>query len=398
MKKILTSLLLLCMTFAGFISCEDDDDGSSAQPVIKYIRPTEAAKSDSLLVRASMGETIAIIGEGLAGVVSAEFNDQKAKLNPVYITNTSIIVTIPGTMPGEVTNKLVLTTSSGKSVTHDFAVVIPSPKISSILCEWATEGSETTIYGEYFFANSEGSINVTFPGNNQAGVKEFDDGSITVIVPEGAAGYSGKITVTNDYGTGRSPFIYRDDNGRFIDAENPSVWNNWNRSDFGTENGLDGAYLKFEGTTGSWAWPADALQLYYYNPDRTPLVSGGKVEDYSLKFEYYCHEWHDTPLLIWFANDADTHNVDGEDAQYHWKPYKKDGVAENYTTDGWVTVEIPLPEFKYDKEENTDSRKIQSLDELVDLHMMWFGGVDATTTEFGLKIWIDNIRLVQSNQ
>jgi hypothetical protein len=396
MKKILMSLCFLCTVLAGFVSCEDDDSGS-AQPVIKYIRPTEAAKSDSLLVRAPMGTTIAIIGEGLADVTSAVFNDQKAKLNPVYITDYSIIVTIPGTLPEVVTNTLTLTTSGGKTCTHDFIVGIPVPKITSMSCEWAPEGSTAILYGSYFFPDFNGELHVNFPGNLDATVIAFNDVSATVVVPAGASSYSGRITVTNDYGTGRTPFIYRDDSDIFIDAENPSAWNNWNLSAFATDGGVEGAYINFEGSTGSWAWPANAIQLYYNNPNDEPLVTEGDVANYSLKFECYSHEWHDTPLLIWFANDPDTHNVDGTDAQYHWKPYIQGGIVSNFTTNGWITVELPLSEFKYSKDESENSRKIADLNELVDLHMMWFGAVDAATTEFGLKVWIDNIRLVKTN-
>lgn len=394
MKNYIKTILFLFVATVALWACEDDNNSDST-PVVKYVRSTYAAASDSLVVSASMGQTIAIIGEGLEDVVSIVFNDQKAKLNPVYVTATSIIVTIPGSIPDEVTNTFTLTTAHGKNTVYDFTVVITPPQVKSISCEFAADGSTAILYGNYFFPKSDGTINVLFPGNLEGTVTEFDVTSIKVKVPAGAL--SGYITVTNDYGTGRSQFVFRDKTGIFIDGENPGVWNWWGLSDFDSTDGIDGQYIKFEGTTGSWVWPANAIQLFYINPNSTPLVTEGEVSDYALKFECYCHEWHDTPMLIWFSNEDNTHNVDGADAQYHWKPYLNNGTAENYTTDGWITVTMPLEDFVYSKDETETTRSISSLDKLKNLNMMWFGAIQNGSTEFGLKMWIDNVRLVKIN-
>lgn len=87
MKSIFKSLMLVAaaaamLTQAG---CEDrnvNDPQSDATPSIKYIRPTDPALADKLLESSPMGETIAIIGSGLEGVVEIFFNDVRAELNP----------------------------------------------------------------------------------------------------------------------------------------------------------------------------------------------------------------------------------------------------------------------------------------------------------------------------
>lgn len=393
MKNIIKTILFLFVAATAFWACEDDNSSDST-PVVKYVRSTYAAASDSLLVSASMGQTIAIIGEGMEDVVSVVFNDQKAKLNPVYVTANSIVVTIPGTIPTDISNTFTLTTAHGINTVYDFTVVITPPQVKSISCEFAADGSTAILYGNYFFPKSDGSIKVLFPGNLEGTVTAFDVTSITVTVPDGAL--SGYITVTNDYGTGRSQFVFRDPTGIFIDGENPGAWNWWGLSAFDSTDGIDGQYIKFEGTTGSWAWPANAIQLFYINQDSSPLVSEGEVSDYALKFECYCHEWHDTPLLVWFDNDQ-AHNVDGDNAQYHWRPYLNNGAAENFTTDGWVTVTMPLEDFVYSKDEGETTRAISGLDKLQNLNMMWFGAIQDGSTEFGLNMWIDNVRLVKIN-
>ena len=98
MKKYCYHILLSVLAFAALASCSEDDGLSGSKnggaPVVKYIRPCDAAASDSLLVRAYLGSRIAIIGENLGGVNKIYFNDQKAALNPNFVTDNAIIVCV----------------------------------------------------------------------------------------------------------------------------------------------------------------------------------------------------------------------------------------------------------------------------------------------------------------
>lgn len=400
MKNIMKSLLLALAVGLAAVACDNEPTDSTAQPVIKYIRSTEAEKSDSLITSAAMGQTIAIIGSGLEGVVKACFNDQEAKLNPVYVTEHSIICTVPNTMPAEVTNTLTLTTGKGKSCVYDFAVAIPRPAPSSISCEWAADGATATIYGRYFFARESGGIDVLFPGNLSAAVQSFDETSITVTVPEGSL--SGVISVSNDYGTGRSSFVFRDQTGIIIDGDNLSAWDNWNYSgNFVRDDAesLAGNYIFFTGSSASWNWNTNGLALYFFNVDAdgnviTPLIEDGDDPmSYSLKFEANIKAWKDVPMLIWFTGLYNTFSCDGDEAQYHWKPYLDAGGAE---TDGWVTVTVPLSEFVQDKEETVTSRKISAGD-MGSLCMFWFGALsDESNNGSPIEVYVDNIRVVKT--
>ncbi|MDR1682637.1 MAG: hypothetical protein LBS25_04535, partial [Candidatus Symbiothrix sp.] len=226
---ILSYAVVLCAMFA----CENSDPKESdATPQIKYVRPIDVANADILLDKAAMGSTIALIGTGLEGVNEVWFNDQKALLNPVYITSTSIIVDVPGKKPDEITNTITVKTYKGKQCVYDFTVIIPAPIPRSIENEWAHDGMQTVIFGDYFFADENGNLgDVVFPGNLVAEVITFDEQSITVIVPAGSL--SGSVTVSSIYGKGRSEFTFRDKEGLFLDVEEPTkVWNTWNRSEF----------------------------------------------------------------------------------------------------------------------------------------------------------------------
>lgn len=362
-------------------------------PRIEYVRSTDPGAADSLIVEAAMGSVIALIGDGFSGVSEAWFNDQPAKLNPTLITDHSVIVTVPGGMPEEVTNTITLRTKKGKECVYDFKVMIPIPKVESISCEWALDGQKVTLSGNYFFADENGAIEVLFPGNLKAAIERFDTREIVCNVPAGAL--PGTITVTSLYGTGRSVFTFRDRTGLFLDGEN-GPWNGWNMSDFGTEGGIDGSYLKFEGTLGAWAWPNNTLHLYYINPTGQPLadISSDELQYYALRFEANCFEWHDTPMVMWFTKNHGSHSVDETEAQYHWKPYLVDGEKVNYVTDGWVTVTIPLTDFNTDKEESTTDRSIGDSSNMIDFHMMPFGAADINGP---IKLWMDNLRIVKIN-
>jgi len=392
MKALIKNILFLVVAVSSCLltACKDDDSSNST-PVVRYVRSCDAAKSDSLITKASLGSTIAIIGENLDGVKEIWFNDQQAKVNPVYVTSNSILVTIPSGIPTDVTGKIRFVTHSGLETTYDFGVVVPSPVLNSMKCEYVADGDIAVIKGDFFLEPK-----VYFKGNVEADVVSFTKTEIKVRVPNGAE--AGPITVQSIYGSTRSLFNFRDNSSVssstkvFLDFEETSSWNPWGLSAFGTENGLSGKYLKFEGTTGSWAWPANSIQLYYASSSRTPLVSSGDISTLALRFEANCKEWHDTPLLFWFTNNENTHNVDGSDPQAHWKPYLNNGVKSNYVTDGWETITIPLTDFKYSKDESDESRSITSLSQLVDLHAMFFGAADGT---YDLKLWIDNMRIVK---
>ncbi|MFB0974229.1 MAG: hypothetical protein QMB59_06680, partial [Bacteroidales bacterium] len=94
--KYIKYLLIIASSMLAFAACSIDPAENTATPTVDYVRPAKASASDSLLSEASMGSVVAIIGENLSGVNEIWFNDQEASLNPAYITNTSIVVTVPG--------------------------------------------------------------------------------------------------------------------------------------------------------------------------------------------------------------------------------------------------------------------------------------------------------------
>lgn len=391
MKTFIKNILLLTAVFivsvGVFSSCSDDDDNGST-PVIRYVRSTDAAASDSIITKAYLGAAIAIIGDNLSNVKEIWFNDQKAKINPVYITNNSILVSIPNDIPSEVTDKIRLVTSSGAETLFDFGVDVPTPVLTSLKCEYVADGDIAVIYGDFFLEPK-----VFFNGNMQAEIVSFTKTQILVKVPEGSK--AGPITVESLYGSTRSKFSFRDNNVQtpttiFItdfDGTNPNANNT-----FGTTNGVSGKYILFEKEKNApWAWN----EAYMFSYPITEAQPAGDIADLALRFEAYSHTWTDVWMVFMLSTDTNFPGVDGEIPQAHWKPFLKSGVNLDYVTDGWVTITIPLTDFKYNKEESVENRFITSVNEVKNLHGFLFGGADKANVEKPIKLWMDNFRLVK---
>ncbi|MBP8936743.1 MAG: hypothetical protein KBG68_13800, partial [Prevotella sp.] len=148
-----TLMVVLAAASIGFISCEDEPDKyetTTATPSINYIRPVDIASKDSLLTSAPMNSTICLIGNNLRSIKELDFNDQKAVLNTSYITDNTLIVTVPNTIPSTVSDKLYVITTKNDTIPYDFKVIVPAPTISSMSNEWAAANETVTITGDYF--------------------------------------------------------------------------------------------------------------------------------------------------------------------------------------------------------------------------------------------------------
>ncbi len=333
MKQLKHNILfiLLAVVVAGaFYSCTKQNEG---EPKIKYVRVTRPESSDSLLVGAGQGNLIAIVGENLKGAVEIWFNDQQAMLTPTYITNTSILVSVPNPIPKQINNKLKIVFSNGFVLYHDFEVQISKPVISSMVSEFVNDGSVATIKGDFFYT----PLTVTFAGGKTGTIVSVTDQQIQVEVPAGAQ--AGQLTVKTNFGETKSDFMFRDNRGHFINSDPYEGW--WNASYVvsnpapGDPPSISGNYIRFTKQIGSWSWnelaggPASSMPTHSKNiPDAAIL----KPEDYYLKFEVNTIKpYNGNVVKINVALTSE--NNDG----YKWIP--------PYDTKGqWQTVVIPLTE------------------------------------------------------
>ena len=155
MKHIIrhiSGIVGIVLLAGSVFSCDNYDypdrfRATEGLPTISYVR---YADRDVYTDQAFMDEILCIVGTNLRSVHDIYFNDQKAILNPSYITDNTLVVSVPNSQAKEVTNKLYLLNKDGASVEYNFKVLPPVPKVLSMSNEWAKEGEVVTITGKYF--------------------------------------------------------------------------------------------------------------------------------------------------------------------------------------------------------------------------------------------------------
>jgi len=329
-NKILLILLVSVGACSSFVSCKKDN---TATPSISYVRITRPESSDSLLVGAGQGQLIAIVGNNLKDAVQVWFNDQQARLTPTYISNTSLLVTVPSQIPVAVNNKIKILFKNGYELLYDFGVQISKPQPGSMDCEFVNAGDIAIIRGNYFYA----PLSVTFTGGATGDIVSVKDQEIQVRVPAGAQ--PGQITVKTNFGETKSDFFFRDPRNHFIDSDPYEGW--WNASYVVTTPGpgepplISGNYLHYKKFTSAWSWnelaggPASAMPAHSKNiPDAAIL----NPKDYYLKFEVNTIKpYNNSTIRINLALNSEDNNA------YQWMP--------PFDTHGkWQTVSIPLDE------------------------------------------------------
>ena len=425
MKRIINSLFLLsalALTTVIFTGCKDEPDKyeiSGGSPTIRYIRPVNVESADSLLTGAYMDNNICIVGENLRSIVKMFFNDQEAKLIPSLMTDNTLIVTVPGKIPGEVFNKIFMVNNANDTTTYDFKVLVPGPTINNMSNEWAQAGQQATIYGNYFVDDPNTPLSLSINGT-KVGIDEFDISHITFTVPAGLM--EGPIEITSVYGSTKAKFNYCDTRGMMFndfgtgDGVAPTGLTNhgWhNMQIVNDEYSLDGSYL-FLGDCdledGSWMdgnvsfeyWPGDWDGTFTgVNSRLSDIVNFADFANMALKFEVNIpssNPWTNLSMQCIFSGDAQVtlptaNNTFFNGTDYPralWTPWSQTG---SYDTAGqWTTVAIPISTFKY-KNDGTPAGTPLTPDCFTGLTLFIWSGVTSGTTCHPI-IRIDNIRAV----
>lgn len=441
MKKAYNILVLFAALIAtvGFTSCADEPDKyevADGTPTIRYIRPVDVASADSLLTGAYMDNEICIVGENLRSIVEMYFNDQKAQLIPSLITDNTLIVTVPGTIPDEVFNKIFMITKNSGTVEYDFKVLVPGPKILTMDNEWAPAGDVQKIYGSYFINDPNVPLTLTISGK-KVEIGDYSDSFVEFIVPAGLE--EGPIEITTVYGTQKAAFRYKDSRGMITNFDNPDgfgdnsgtkgiVPQGWNLAmTYSTEGGLDGYYAQVgDGNLempadGSWTegfkiswwcgnWNGDPMSITEGAgaPLRNIMPAGYFAEPakLALKFEMCIpssNPWKAGVLQALFVNNKLCANDSWQNNTYiqpdnglcrgMYAPWN--GVGSYDTKDKWVTVTMPIENFTYNMDGTAGTEPITP--ESFDSFILWPVSGGLTGEACKPIIRYDNIRIVPIN-
>lgn len=331
MKPLYGSILCVAVALAvafSYSSCSKETTGT---PHIRYIRITDPASADSLLVGGYQSNLIAIVGENLATAREIWFNDRQSVLTTTYITNTTILVSIPSQVPLDITNKMRIIFANGYVLEHDFEVQISEPLLLSMDNEYTLAGDVATIRGNYFYE----PLTVTFAGGGTGELINVEDDIIRVRVPVDAQ--PGPVTIKTNFGETPSDFWYRDGRNIILSSDPFTGW--WNASFVvsnpaqGDPPAINGNYIRVTRAISGWAWtevaggPADAMGAISSNlPDEAIL----KPEKYYLKFEVNTVKPYNSNMIKFnFGLEGQVNDA------YQWAP--------PFDTGGqWQTVSIPF--------------------------------------------------------
>ena len=434
-----TAVLAAAIAGMAMASCEQQPgkyEMSDGVPEVRYVRPVNVDASDSLMTGAYMDNQICIVGENLRSIYELWFNDRKAILNTSFITDNTLIVTVPGELPGKVTNMMYMVTASRDTVKYEFNVLVPAPVLNSMSCEYTPAGESATIYGDYLLDDENQPLEIVFSGDVPVTeITEITKTAVTFVIPEGAE--EGGISVTTVNGTSSSAFHYLDSRGFLFDFDEGGTGlsnNGWhNRVILSDETSLTGNFVQLgDGSTplpadGGWVdkyysfeyWPGVYDEPLTYPEGQNgmkldDLVDFSDYENMTLKFELFIpstNPWSAGAMQVIFAGtdkvtnskedikDEDGNTVAGANNAYFnnnvlprgiYRPWTETGSF--HTDDRWITVSLPISEFVYGKDGAVATGSLTETDFSSLVIFVSGGGINGVECTPIFKI--DNIRVV----
>lgn len=425
--KYLNKILAALTISAGFlaVSCEDQPDAfvpAEGVPSVDFIR---YADRDIVITQAFMQEAVCLVGNNLRSINQLWFNDQEAVLNTSYITDNTLVVSVPKTKATVRTDKIYMITAAKDTVTYDFVVLAPAPVVKAMSNEYAKEGEEVTITGQYFIS----PITIEFQG---AVIEEADmklsETAATFKIPAGTQ--PGVVKVTTASGTTKAPFQYRDPRGLItnFDGGTDVVPQGWNfKGEYKSEGGVDGNYVELKSANvldEAGAWNEDYKIDFWcgnWNGDPMSVTSGPGTpicyvvdftdfKNMALKFEICIpksNPWSSGAMQLIFAsadkaandswqNNTFVHSSASDPAGLDlcrglWRPWEATG--EFHTDDKWITVTVPFSEFIYNSDGTPGLVPLERPEDFASFVIWaWSGGVNGK--ECNPIFRIDNIRAV----
>lgn len=330
----ITAVLLVVLGIS-LVSCSSEEAATSRSPYISYVRITDPASSDSLLVEAGQGQLLALIGDNLQNTKEVWFNNLRAFISPVYVTKNSILTNVPGKIPTEINNQIKLIDGFGGVYTYDFKVKIGKPFMNAMKSEYVAAGKIATIQGDFFYE----PMTVTFTGGVQATISSIENDQIlNIVVPEGAQ--PGPITIKTNFGETTSDFWFRDNRNIFVSGAAGSDYIVTNPGE-GDPVAINGNYIRVKKNIGNW----DYTSFFGGGPAEFGAESKNVPDDalqhpekYNFKFEINTLKPYNAnamkfQVLLDKASDFDDYYWSG--GVYFWNP--------PYDTEGeWETIVVPL--------------------------------------------------------
>lgn len=301
--------------------------------------PTITAISN---VFAAPGDSVYLYGTNLVLVERLVYGGTTISSFKSSIDGTALGFLMPGSTP---TSQIIVTTKSG--TVKD--TINATPTITSISDENANPGDSVYVYGTYL----KNIQTLSFAGTAITAFKYSAKGnSVGFILPK--LTQSGPVSVTTSFGTTTTVYNVNDGStGVIANMEWGSLFGyGWNGGSLtsgiaafsgittNTSQYVDLTTSVLKGGEGGAGWPP-TYEIYFSGGQQ--WVPTANLTDapgnWALKFD----------VSIPNAWDGGTINIVTGVGGYvaRWEPWQKSGTqTAAYTTNGWITVTIPLSSFK----------------------------------------------------
>lgn len=222
------SVASLALGLAGFFSsCEDKCVGCQCDSfVVDYV--VNADSMDAPLSQLDAKTTVVIVGSGLStanGVylVDADNVPYSVYLNPTFVTDNAIVVTLDCAANNVRTERLLVTSSTGCERFVELAKPVPAPSIKMFYSEFVPDGDTLRIAGNAFLSVPGDELKVYFYDKDDNKISAnyqitHDNCELLVVVPQGVAD-SKPVTISNKFGECTSSMLFRDSRNIFLDFD-----------------------------------------------------------------------------------------------------------------------------------------------------------------------------------
>lgn len=371
-KQILTIAALPLLLIVLFASCKKDTtsretEGGAKEVEITRVTVQGRTNTTDVITQARVGTLIRLNGSGFASATAIYCNGVKVNVNPNFVTETNIIMTIPSTLvfgssvKNEAERNTIRIVTKTDDYTYKFIIQGPAPIINDVSHSLPKAGETVTVFG----TNLRDITSVILPGNITLTPSQFqlstDFTTLSFIMPNEAVATGGGIKVIGDNGEAVSYNYINRNEGIFIraftnDANKAYSFGNNISATSSALLPLTGAGHKnpqfyrqvpavpadaaVETTIGGFNFnPANSLNsvLQTYNGAITATTSCNSL---ALQFDVYIPvEWSSGWLRVDFISGNTNWRA-------NYAPWAVSGAVRPVNMTGWRTVTMPLATFR----------------------------------------------------
>jgi len=350
--KIIKFGILVPLLIFSFFSCKEDSNdstwlaNSNTDPIEVY-KVVDPINYDAIITEAKIKQLIKLVGKNLDNVKTVSINGVVLEMPlDANLLNGVLYVRIPYERPADdkIDNLITLTDIYGNVATTPISIFIPSISALGMDFEWAAEGSEMTILGDFFdFYQMVDSLGAEVTiGGVKAPILKTSPTELTVKVPAGA-GENSDIILTNPKGlTVTCNSKYKNTDAvitNFSDRTLHSRFGKWIYKDAAVDaddpEPIDGMYLQYKGEhPGGWnseGW--GVLDMYSGDNPNIPTDINTNRSAYNFKFE----AWTENKLEAFLVR-FEFESWDPGETRCWWYT---EGESNEPVVGKWQTIVIP---------------------------------------------------------